>query len=416
MTTSSPQADAALIGDLFTARAVRERAGNVTRAVELGQSKYFNLDLTKLATVATTVAEEAKRNYPTGAIPFHSRLRHLEVPYGTGSLLDTVRRAIESDHSNLPCVSWFDLMIVSVLLDAGAGPDWKYRDKFGAVWTRSEGLAVASAEAFLSGTFSAFQERPLRVDAERLCALTSEQVAQIFQASDGNRVAGIQGRAELLRRLGERVTTDTIYFPGTERRPGNLWHYLRPLAHDGALDATDILCAVLQALTPIWPTRIVLEGVALGDVWQHPFAGGSAGTKNLIPFHKLSQWLTYSLLEPIRDQGIKISNVEGLTALAEYRNGGLLIDADVIKPQRPSLLANSYPPGHELVVEWRALTITLLDRLLPLVRDKLHLSEDCFSFPNLLQAGTWSAGRSIARTKRPNGAPPIQIQSDGTIF
>ncbi|MEM9162833.1 MAG: DUF1688 family protein, partial [Cyanobacteria bacterium P01_F01_bin.4] len=29
---------------------------------------------------------------------------------------------------------------------------------------------------------------------------------------------------------------------------------------------------------------------------------------------------------------------------------------------------------------------------------------------------TWSAGRRIAKQKRPAGTPPIQLLSDGTVF
>lgn len=45
-----------------------------------------------------------------------------------------------------------DIIFVSVLLDAGAGDEWKYTEgdlKIG----RSEGLAVASFHAFKSGVF-----------------------------------------------------------------------------------------------------------------------------------------------------------------------------------------------------------------------------------------------------------------------
>jgi uncharacterized protein DUF1688 len=37
--------------------------------------------------------------------------------------------------------------------------------------------------------------------------------------------------------------------------------------------------------------------------------------------------------------------------------------------------------------------------------------------PQLLQGGTWSAGRKIARALRPpDGPPPIAVAADGTVF
>jgi len=34
----------------------------------------------------------------------------------------------------------------------------------------------------------------------------------------------------------------------------------------------------------------------------------------------------------------------------------------------------------------------------------------------VLEGGTWAAGRRIARERRPDGAPPLAIESDGTVF
>ena len=69
-----------------------------------------------------------------------------------------------------------------------------------------------------------------------------------------------------------------------------------------------------------------------------------------------------------------------------------------------------------LVVEWRALTVALLDRLAPLVRERLGVSEQTFPLARLLEGGTWAAGRRLAHERRPDGAPPIRVASDGTVF
>ena len=135
-----------------------------------------------------------------------------------------------------------------------------------------------------------------------------------------------------------------------------------------------------------------------------------------MPFHKLSQWLTYSLLEPIEAAGVEVVEIDALTALPEYRNGGLLIDHGVIWPRRTIDPAEAFEVGSELIVEWRALTVTLMDQLLAPVRARLGLG-DAFKLPHLLQGGTWSAGRKIARTLRlPDGPPPIAVAADGTVF
>jgi hypothetical protein len=133
-----------------------------------------------------------------------------------------------------------------------------------------------------------------------------------------------------------------------------------------------------------------------------------------MPLHKLSQWLSYSLIEPLREAGIAVTGLDDLTGLAEYRNGGLFIDTGVVVPRAP--VTGPMPVEAEMVVEWRALTVALLDRLLPLVRDRLGVAADDFPLGALLEGGTWAAGRKLAREKRPDGRPPIDVISDGTVF
>jgi len=68
------------------------------------------------------------------------------------------------------------------------------------------------------------------------------------------------------------------------------------------------------------------------------------------------------------------------------------------------------------VVEWRALTVALLDQLAGLVRQRLGRDARQLPLPRILQGGTWAAGRAIARRLRPDGAPPLRVISDGTVF
>src|SRR5690606_302855 len=95
--------------------------------------------------------------------------------------------------------------------------------------------------------------------------------------------------------------------------------------------ARDILSVILHQLGKIWPGRVQLGNTPLGDVWPHPLLGARDSTQCLVPFHKLSQWLTYSLIEPIEEVGFRVIGVDQLTGLAEYRNGGLLLDEGLIQ-------------------------------------------------------------------------------------
>jgi hypothetical protein len=195
-----------------------------------------------------------------------------------------------------------------------------------------------------------------------------------------------------------------------------LFDYLCARTAEGALPARQILLAVLESLGPIWPGRLSVGGVNLGDVWHHSQISGPGMTAGLVPFHKLSQWLTYSLIEPILAAGIPITGVDELTGLAEYRNGGLLLDLELVTPRHDTVLTHTYPPEAEIIVEWRALTVALLDRLAVQVRDSLGVSAEAYPLAKILEGGTWRAGRRIAREKRPDGSPPLRLVSDGTVF
>jgi hypothetical protein len=135
-----------------------------------------------------------------------------------------------------------------------------------------------------------------------------------------------------------------------------------------------------------------------------------------MPIHKLSQWLSYSLIEPLEAAGIEVVEIDGLTGLAEYRNGGLFVDTGVLSLSDPADAGRAHPVDGTLVVGWRALTVALLDRIAPMVRERLGVSAEAFPLARVLEGGTWAAGRRIARSLRADGGPPIAVISDGTVF
>jgi hypothetical protein len=132
-----------------------------------------------------------------------------------------------------------------------------------------------------------------------------------------------------------------------------------------------------------------------------------------VPFHKLSQWLAYSLFEPLEWAGITVTDSDQLTALPEYRNGGLLLDAGVLQLVDAADGTRTWNVGNELVVEWRALTVALIDELAPRIRARL--GAPALPLACILEGGTWAAGRELAAELRA-GKPPLSIDSDGTVF
>jgi hypothetical protein len=399
---------------LRSTAAVRERCGRVLAAARAGAAHWFVLDESRLEVAADLVAEVTRRRYPDLAVPYHSRWRHFEAgrvdrvaameAAAHGALADPAERAR----------SRIDLAVVSVLLDAGAGPAWRFRDPAtGAVLGRSEGLGVASLRAFESGRFSSDPARPWRVDAGGLARLDAQALGAAFQSGAANPLVGLDGRLALLRRLGAALGAQPRWF-GDDGRPGGLFDALAPPGTK-AIAAHDVLDALLRSLGGIWPNGVRIGGVAIGDAGRHPLAGGEGETAGWVPFHKLSQWLAYSLLEPFESAGVAVGGLEALTGLAEYRNGGLFVDTGTIVPRAAADFAVPLRPDAGPIVEWRALTVALVDALAPRVRARLGVDAARMPLAAVLEGGTWAAGRELAARAR-GGDPPFAIASDGTVF
>lgn len=394
---------------LRTPEAIRERCGHIFAAAEQDRLRHFAYRPERLAGLAQFVATVIRAAYPTLDIPYHARWRHFAVG-GRDRWQALAARLGSASRAEIGRIR-FDLAVTSVLLDAGAGPTWRYREPVsGEVYQRSEGLAVASFDLFAAGAFSSAPDQPLCADAAGLERITVDRLAAGFQVTDQNPLVGLSGRAELLRRLGAALRASPDLFGTSPPRIGGLFD---ALAARGPVAAPEILAALLRGFATIWPGRIELGGVNLGDVWRHPAAGGTGPTAGLVPFHKLSQWLAYSLVEPLEDAGVAVTDIERLTGLPEYRNGGLFIDGGVLVPKHDAVLTGRHAVDSEIVVEWRALTVALLDRIAPLIGRELGRD---LPLAKVLEGGTWAAGRRLAAERRPGGTPPIAVDSDGTVF
>ena len=430
--TEAGIAEAGAAAWLCTADAVRGRAHAMLALAEAGRLAHFTVDLTRLDDVAAYVAAVVRCAYPDLRIPHHARWRHLTA--GGVDRWGALCAALSGLDADEVARVRVELCVVSVLLDAGAGADWRYAEPgTGLVLARSEGLAVASLRAFEAGLFAG--GGGMRADAAGLARIDAAALARAFMVDDGNPMPGLEGRAALLRRLGAALLARPELFGRDDPRVGGLFDHLVSTSEEHApgsprprdkgtaglqVAARSILATVLDGLGPVWPTRIVLAGRSLGDVWRYPDLPledtAPAGSAGLVPFHKLSQWLTYSLIEVFEDAGIAVTGLDALTGLPEYRNGGLFLDLEVLRLREPRLADAALPPGHLAVVEWRALTVALLDRLAPPLRARLGRDEAALPLSRLLEGGTWAAGRQAAAERRADGGPPLRILSDGTVF
>ena len=394
---------------LLSPKAIRERAGRILELSKAGKTS-FQFHPEKLQPTVDYVLSVIRKNYPDLQIPFHSRWGHFRA--GQIDRARKFRALLDPTDKMERARSQLDLVITSVLLDAGAGAEWKYLEADSKkTFNRSEGLGVASYYMFTSGVMSE-DKYSLKADQQGLAAVTADDLKKYFQVTAENPLVGVEGRVQLLNNLSKAMFNKKIFKDG---RPGNIIDYLQEKCGN-TIPATEILRAVLDGFGVIWPGRLAAGEVNLGDVWMHSQLGERGTFECLVPIHKLSQWMTYSLIEPIEEAGFQVTDVEGLTGLAEYRNGGLMIDAGLLSLRNPEDLKKAWTPDSELIIEWRALTVLMLDLIGAEVQKALGKSPQEFPLAKVLEGGTWWAGRFMAQEKREGGAPPLNIQSDGTVF
>eukprot|EP00397_Hematodinium_sp_SG-2012_P004549 GEMP01004561.1.p1 GENE.GEMP01004561.1~~GEMP01004561.1.p1 ORF type:complete len:800 (+),score=181.87 GEMP01004561.1:79-2478(+) len=373
---------------------------------------HFSVNNAKLSDAVDVVEKTIQEFYPTLEIPYHSRFRHFDsvrlnhiVDSWKCPVLEKVRRLL-------------DLATVSVLLDAGAGSDWSYRSH-GKTQRSSEGLATASLDMFVDGFFSSDLAYPYRANSHALKKITGADLKRAFQVDEQNPLLAIEGRTNLMNRLGEALDKFPQYFGDEGPRPGNVVDYLLEKREGDTVDVKHIWDCFVTSFEMVWPKHAT--GISHGDVWSHSKLQvvGEPGS-DLVPFHKLTQWLMYTIIEPIETYlKIRVVNVEEtMTPLAEYRNGGLLIDCGVLTPKDPEYaFGMEHAVGSELITEWRALTVVYIDAIATELRKRFNRTADTLPLSRVLEGGTWRAGRLMAKRLRPKTrAPPIRIASDGSVF
>ncbi|MCJ1231550.1 hypothetical protein MMC12_008227 [Toensbergia leucococca] len=416
---------------LRSLNSVRARSKLVFSKAKRNQLAHFHVDLGKFKETASYVVSIIKRDYAPDyqSIPAHGRWQHFEVGGRprVDQLLASWPTSIDNQEKTRRLI---DLFLVSVLLDAGAGNRWSYKSKeSGKMYRRSEGLAVASLEMFKAGLFSSDPTEPCQVDGAGLRKLTVDQLAKGMQVSDTNIVAGLEGRAGLLSNLADALNNQKLF--GVDARPGNMLDYLLSHPSTQASSVPIITIPTLwnvltSGLGSIWPTtRTQVDGTSIGDAWpcsSMPASPPAQYWESIVPFHKLTQWLCYSLMTPMTKLlQIRFAGTELLTGLPEYRNGGLLVDtglltlkADDANRGVESFRRYAKLKGHpcmeivplftvddDVIVEWRAVTIGFLDELLLEVNRMLLLQgDDRLTLAQMLEAGTWKVREQSMLVRR----------------
>jgi GTP cyclohydrolase II len=360
---------------------VRESCQEVYNYVKNNKSKYFKINEDKLESGSEYIANYTKNKYPNLNINYHSRLSHIEnweneILKWDCDITEKIKRMI-------------DLTFISVFLDAGAGNKWTYI-KDGKKYNRSEGLAMAAFDMFNNGVFSSDSALPTRVNSHKLKNLSRDDLINGFQLTKKNYLIGLDGRLDLLKNFGKILDKNKKYFGKEIARPGNIIDHLGT----NQIDFNEL-------------SNIIFNFSELTqDVHIH------TDLKMYIPYHKLLQWLLYSLIDLFMKFRINVINTETLTALPEYRNGGMIIDLGIIEIKDKTLFNKKHDINSDLIIEWRCLTVILIDiikeKVNIILNSNLHLGQ-------LLESGTWKIGRELAKKNR-NGLSPFTILSNGTVM
>ncbi|KAH1285182.1 hypothetical protein KXV52_007678 [Aspergillus fumigatus] len=419
------------LAEMFAKRTTLGKVGSVEEAAEAvlqlaeeGRLNHFEYHPDRLQDAVQYVINIIKRDFGPDKyhlIPPHGRWQHFEV--GGVSRPESLLKQWKSD---------------------GANPLEQTRDRWrftepdtDIVVGRSEGTALASYNMFVNGDFSTVDsERRDVVMGQALKDFDAATLQRGFQIDEKtNPLVGASSRVELLRALGQSLLNLPEIF-GPAGRPGNLVDYLLSQSSTTKEINYETLWTTLQTvLLPVWPSsRTHIDGRPLGDAWPlQVLADDAQGTHqnskcaHIQPFHKLTQWLAYSLTVPFeRLLGVKWTNMDLGTGLPEYRNGGLFVDLGVLtlKPaaeEHGRHNSGSTLPAFEAtsdeIVEWRAMTVALLDKLHEQIMNSEVFSGVRLRLAQVLEAGSWKAGRELAAEKRPETrSSPILILGDGTLF
>ncbi|RFN44943.1 hypothetical protein FIE12Z_10838 [Fusarium flagelliforme] len=425
---------------LLSLQAVRDHASKVFQAAKRGNLKHFDYDESRMGQVADYVSKVIDRDFGPDkydTIPPHGRWQHFEVGGvpRVDSLIKEWSSEAEVDKTEITR-RLVDLFFVSVLLDAGAGDVWRFKEPgSGQEVVRSEGIAVASLHMFKAGAFSSDSSLKNRVDGKGLVQLKEPDFNTHFQVSAENPMVGVPSRVQLLQAVGSSLLKHPEMF-GDSGRPGNLVDYLVTKASGSKTLNYEQLWSCLQTLLiPSWPgNRTVFNGQPIGDAWPLEVLadiadeqGDKQERSRIQPFHKLTQWLAYSLSVIFeRQMGYTWEKMELGTGLPEYRNGGVFVDLGVLKLKPDDLQAGKASSGQELpqfdassdvVVEWRAMTVALLDELHQILQSRYKPCGVKLSLLQMLEAGSWKSGRELAAEHRPDTkCSPILVISDGTLY
>jgi len=365
--------DAAAVEHLHRLEVIRERAWMLLAAAERGASDHFVPSPEAIGTVALAMAETIRAEPAADATagpgsdqPALANLWQLlrtQAPEALGTLGD----ALAGGDPLARAKSGADLAVLHrVLGPGGLGDelaDLVYSFAAGAWTANSRDSAVLDAPGI---------RRALAGDGS--IALPAS-VAELL--ADADRRQRLEQLARGLERQPDRF--------GVDGRFGELLTQLvtaRPLAGEPAppvgpagssgLRAQTVVDGLAPLIDPIVASTVRIGGRQMGDVWRHPLAWAEDRSRELVPFHALLLALTLDLVEPLQEAGQPLVDLDQLPVPATRALASDVLRLGLVRTRHAAIARLRHPPGSDIVVELRALSVALADRLVDRLRAELN--------------------------------------------
>ncbi len=410
--TTKAQNDNGLL-DYFKAGYVRETSLRFLNNAENGSLEHVSVDTSKLDQALIRVLETTKQTYPDFQIPPYGVWRQFEA--GGVDRWSALASAREFQTADELLAAAADLAILAAYMITRTAAGWTYEDTMaGTVSTGRQAVALAAINMFAAGSFSSDVSDPFRVDADALIRLETEELAASLQW-DAEKDADLLRKLQRhLKRFGEALALRSDLFgEGQSTRPGTL---LVKLGSEGwgSVDATAILDRLLQSLAPLWEGGAAQGDVAFGDSFSYS-AMSEPDTKGIVPFHLTAQEMVYSLVEPLAWAGYEVDELDTLSGPTDIEHVALFVQTGVLSFKDEDAQLSDEQAANRMI-ETRAVTGALIDRLADMLRKELEVEPEQLPLSCILEGGTSRAGTEILRENGPLREKLAKILNPSSVF
>jgi len=398
---------------LFEPDEIRRKARMMLDLAAEGRFAHVGVDLDKLDLAVTMVLETTKENYPEFQIPPYGIWRSFEAGGIDRWQAMASARSFETAEEMLAAAA--DLAILGISMTTLHPSAWRYEDRMTeTVAAQTQASALAAFHMFASGSFSSEMTDPYRADADALVRMDLKELAAGLQWDDRDHTDYLQVMQRHLKRLGESLALrPDLFGEGEATRPGLLAVRLAKES-DGAIDAGLVLDRLLEALAPVWEGGATAGDIWLGDSFTHSALPGS-DVHAIVPFHLAAQQMVYSLVEPFAWAGFEVAGLEKLTAPADLAHAALFVHSGVLTLHDDS--SGLSPEAiRDRMVEIRAVTIALTDKLAERLASGLGLSLEQVPFTCILEGGTSRAGNRLVEQAPENLRNLDKYLNPGAVF